>query len=129
MINVDNKYFKLCLGTSCVIGGIFIIIILLNSIIRGDVIEKPLGPPNNFWVPTEDDIIQIDSLYNKVKNIEADVDTLHNSVDRIDQKLDDLIEEQNDNNADDVMNNIDMDCGESDEYVMWIGDNGDTIWE
>ena len=62
------------------------------------------------------------------KDIEADVDTLHNSVDRIDQKLDDMIEKQS--NEDDVMNNIDMECGDSsDEYVMWIGDNGDTIWE
>jgi hypothetical protein len=22
-----------------------------------------------------------------------------------------------------------LDCGKSDEYLMWIGDNGDTIWE
>ena len=29
----------------------------------------------------------------------------------------------------DTLLDIDMDCGGSDEYIMWIGDNGDTIWE
>jgi len=29
----------------------------------------------------------------------------------------------------DNMLDIDMDCGGSDEYKMWIGGNGDTIWE
>ena len=30
---------------------------------------------------------------------------------------------------DDIMKDMEMDCGESDEYRMWIGGNGDTIWE
>ena len=29
----------------------------------------------------------------------------------------------------DTMLDIDMDCGGSDEYRMWIGGDGDTIWE
>ena len=66
---------------------------------------------NEYWIPTEQDIIEIDSLYNQVKDIEEDVEQLNESVDRIDRKLDDMIEEQ------------------SDEEVMWIGENGDTIWD
>ena len=31
--------------------------------------------------------------------------------------------------SDDIMEEVDMDCGGSDEYKMWIGNNGDTIWE
>ena len=30
---------------------------------------------------------------------------------------------------DTLMEYMDMDCGGSDEYKMWIGGNGDTIWE
>ena len=93
---LENKYFKNTLGIICIIGGIFIIMILGNSIMRGDKIDpnKQYGPPSNYWVPTEDDMKEIDSLYNKVQKIEQDVDTLHNSVDRIDQKLDDMLEKQ-----------------------------------
>ena len=29
----------------------------------------------------------------------------------------------------DYITDIDMDCGGSDEYMMWVGDNADTIWE
>ena len=29
----------------------------------------------------------------------------------------------------DYTTDIDMDCGGSDEYMMWVGDNADTIWE
>ena len=28
-----------------------------------------------------------------------------------------------------IDNTLDMDCGDSDEDKMWIGGNGDTIWE
>jgi len=127
MLNVENKYFKFCLGTFCAIGGVFIIVLLLNSMMRGDVIEKPMGPPHNYWVPTEDDIQYIDSLHKKVQAIEMDVDTLHNSVDRIEQKIDHMIEHQHEINAGDVMNDIDTTY--PDEHVMWISDAGDTIWE
>ena len=30
---------------------------------------------------------------------------------------------------DDVMQDMDWECGESDEFKMWIGGDGDTIWE
>ncbi len=43
----------------------------------------------------------------------------------IDTKKVDTTEEPN--SQDSIMDSIDMDCG--DEYRMWIGENGDTIWE
>ena len=57
------------------IGGVFTLVIVLNSVIRGDKIEpgKTYGPTHNFQYPKQD--------------------------------------------------------VESDEYKMWIGGDGDTIWE
>ena len=55
---------------------------------------RPSGPNYNYWIPTEEDILTIDSLYNIVKETEEDVVELNESVDRIDSKLDDLIEDR-----------------------------------
>ena len=144
MINVDNKYFKFCLGTFCAIGGVLIIIILLNSIIRGDVIDpnKQYGPNHNFevpvkcdsvYIPTEEDIMELDTMLNQVNNIELDIDTLHIRIDRIEDKIDDLIEEQmkEDENSgnDKTKEDIDWTGTYQDEYVIWVSGNGDTIWE
>jgi len=67
------------------IGATFTLVIVINSVIRGDKIEpgKTYGPTHNFQYPKSDE----------------------------------------------VMNEVDMDCGDSDEYKMWIGGDGDTIWE
>ncbi len=48
----------------------------------------------DIWIPTEQDMLTIDSLYTIVKETEEDVEELNQSVDRIDNKLDDLIEER-----------------------------------
>ena len=68
------------------VGGLFTLAIVLNSVIRGDKLEpgEKYGPSHNFEVPIK---------------------------------------------SDDIMEEVDMDCGGSDEYKMWIGNNGDTIWE
>ena len=68
------------------LGGIFTLVIILNSVIRGDKLEpgQKYGPRHNYEVPIK---------------------------------------------SDDIMEDIDMDCGGSDEYQMWIGSDGDTIWE
>ena len=68
------------------LGGIFTLVIILNSVIRGDKLEpgQKYGPSHNYEVPIK---------------------------------------------SDDIMEDIDMDCGGSDEYQMWIGGDGDTIWE
>ena len=104
---VENKTFKFCLGLFCSIGGVFIIIIMINSILRGDSIDpnKQYGPNSNYevitdeecdsiFVPTADDHLVLDTMLNQVQNIEMDIDTLHIRIDRIEDKIDDLIEEQ-----------------------------------
>jgi hypothetical protein len=106
---LENKYFKFCLGTFCAIGGVFIIAILLNSILRGDSIDpnKTYGPSHNFEVPeecdgvemdtiTEEDIMVLDTMLIQVQDIEKDIDTLHVRMDRIESKIDIMLEEQDD---------------------------------
>jgi hypothetical protein len=106
---MENKYFKWCLGTFCAMGGVFIVIILLNSILRGDSIDpnKTYGPSHNFEVPeecdgvemdtiTEEDIMVLDTMLIQVQDIEKDIDTLHVRMDRIESKIDIMLEEQDD---------------------------------
>jgi hypothetical protein len=106
---LENKYFKFCLGTFCAMGGVFIVIILLNSILRGDSIDpnKTYGPSHNFEVPekcdtiksdtiTEEDIMVLDTMLIQVQDIEKDIDTLHVRMDRIESKIDIMLEEQDD---------------------------------
>jgi predicted PurR-regulated permease PerM len=62
-------------------------------------------------------------------------DILKNNLDSLDKRLDSLLKLEGDvdslikqlNNVDTL--DIDGDCGGSDEYKMWIGSDGDTIWE
>jgi hypothetical protein len=104
---MNNKYTRFCLGTFCVIGGIFILLIIGNSILRGDRIDpnKQYGPSHNYIVPekgdtvkldtiTEEDIMVLDTMLNQVQDIEKDIDTLHIRIDRIEDKIDVLIEDQ-----------------------------------
>ena len=106
---MENKYFKWCLGTFCAMGGVFIVIILLNSIMRGDSVDpnKTYGPSHNFEVPeecdgiemdtiTEEDIMVLDTMLIQVQDIEKDIDTLHVRMDRIEHKIDIMLEEQDD---------------------------------
>ena len=106
---MENKYFKWCLGTFCAMGGVFIVIILLNSILRGDSIDpnKTYGPSHNYEVPekcdttvldtiTEEDIMVLDTMLIQVQDIEKDIDTLHVRMDRIESKIDIMLEEQDD---------------------------------
>ena len=108
-----TKYGKACLGGACIAGALFIGFIIMNSIVWGDEIQAT-DNKEEYWIPTEADLIWIDSLQTQVKDIETDVNELNVSVNRIDRKLDDMIQERQD---------------ESDELKMWIGNDGDTIWE
>ena len=56
------------------------------------------------WIPTEEDLLWIDSLQTQVKDIETDVNELNVSVNRIDRKLDNMIEERSDTNTDTIYN-------------------------
>jgi peptidoglycan hydrolase CwlO-like protein len=102
---LENKFTKLCLGTFCAIGGVIIMIIIINSVMRGDTIDpnKQYGPDHNYeypeptdsvFIPTAEDHATLDTMLIQVQDIEIDIDTLHIRIDRIESKIDDLIEEQ-----------------------------------
>ena len=51
---------------------------------------RPAGPGYNYWMPTDEDKMYIDSLYNIVKETESNVDTISNTLDRCIEKLDQM---------------------------------------
>ena len=51
---------------------------------------RPAGPGYNYWTPTEEDKMYLDSLYNIVKETESNVDTISNTLDRCIEKLDNI---------------------------------------
>ena len=103
----------------CAIGMVAIIFIVIGMWISRWTATPTAPYDNKLWIPTEQDIVWIDSLHNQVKDIEDDVIELNVSVNRIDRKLDDMIDEQKEEAAS-IYN---------DEYQMWITNEGDTIYE
>tara|TARA_A100001201_G_scaffold853_3_gene2253 strand:- start:552 stop:896 length:345 start_codon:yes stop_codon:yes gene_type:complete len=112
----DHKFWKTCIGGGCLAGSIFILFIIINGMVKGEqhdtqtIIEETL-PTDTVFVPTAEDHAALDTMLTQVQDIEIDIDTLHVRIDRIEDKIDALIEEQ------------------SDEYRMWITQEGDTIWD
>ena len=49
---------------------------------------RPAGPGYNYWMPTDEDKMYLDSLYTIVKETESNVDTISNTLDRCIKKLD-----------------------------------------
>ena len=90
----ENKFFKTSLGIFCIFGGTLALIIFLSTALRGDRVtidpEDPKGPPNNYWVPTEDDIKYQDSMFQIIEQTQKEVDTIKASMEDILYKLDRL---------------------------------------
>jgi len=74
------------------------------------------------WIPTADDIEYQDSMWQIINRTQKDVDIIKEDIEDILYKLDRI--EYSDGTWDSIRMPI-----ESDEEVMWIGGNGDTIWE
>ena len=51
---------------------------------------RPAGPGYNYWMPTDEDKMYLDSLYTIVKETESNVDTISNVLDRCIKKLDNI---------------------------------------
>jgi hypothetical protein len=83
----------------CAIGAVLIVAIAIGLGVWRWTAEPTAPYETEHWIPTEEDIIWIDSLHNQVRDIEQDVNELNVSVTRIDRKLDDMIEEQNKEDA------------------------------
>ena len=74
------------------------------------------------WIPTADDIEYQDSMWQIINRTQKDVDIIKEDIEDILYKLDRI--EYSDGTWDSIRIPI-----ESDEERMWIGGNGDTIWE
>jgi len=102
-----------------------------NSSTAVETTSKTHGPPHNYWVPTSEDILYQDSMYQIIKETDSNMDTCHTSMDRIIQKLDIII--YNDGQRDSVRSYEEEHVAHyeeyTDEYNIWIGGNGDTIYE
>ena len=84
---------------ACIYGVSAMIILVIGMVaiewtMPQPVDPRPIGPNYNYWIPTDEDMLTLDSLYNIVRETEEDVEELNHSVTRIDSKLDDLIEER-----------------------------------
>jgi len=86
----ENKLFKKCLGVFCLFGGCFVVLILGNSILRGDRIEAENGPIHNYWTPTIEDIAYQDSMYTIITQTQQQLDTVRDGINNILYKLERL---------------------------------------
>ena len=51
---------------------------------------RPAGPGYNYWIPTEEDKMYLDSLHDIVNETKTNVDTIGSMVDRCIEKLDEM---------------------------------------
>jgi len=73
-----------------IIGVIMIMMIAPFIPMTDSTDPRPAGPGYNYWVPTEKDIMALDSLHVIVKETNTDLDTVRQSLDRCLDKLDEL---------------------------------------
>jgi len=85
----ENKNFKRGLGLVCVFGGVFILSIIATSVLRGDRID-PNKIPDNYWIPTLEDIRYQDSMYTIITQTQQQLDTIHAGINDILWKLERL---------------------------------------
>ena len=78
-----------------IIGMIVCIVIATLVPIPEDIDPRSIGPGYNYWVPTEKDIQELDSLHDIVKETNTDLDTVRRSLDRCLDKLDEIWMQQN----------------------------------
>lgn len=77
--------------------GVIMIMMIAPFIPMSDSTDpRPAGPGYNYWVPTEEDIQELDSLHDIVKETNTDLDTVRKSLDRCLDKLDKIWMQQND---------------------------------
>ena len=155
--------------------GILVIVFVLAISNLVTTTSSPVqGPPHNYWVPTDEDILYQDSMYQIIKDTENNMDTINDGMARIIKKLDIIIYQDGASdsvrlyedshvtnynkhtNEDKVLvthyntfNDVPAGCDSiirvagitykkdidnwialyTDEDVMWIGGNGDIIYE
>ena len=135
------------------LGSILVIVFVMAISNLVTTTSSPVqGPVNNYWVPTDEDVLYQDSMYQIIKETETDMDTIHTGMARIIKKLDIIIYQDGPSDGIelyDTFNDVPAGCDSiirvagivykknidnwialyTDEDVMWIGGNGDIIYE
>ena len=111
--------------------------VLIASILNSGIQEGPYGiidieeKDTTQWIPTIEDLAYQDSMFHIVDQTSRDLDTIKADIDRILYKLERL--EYSDGSSDSIRyeegSAMDIKRNYPDEERMWIGGNGDTIWE
>ena len=84
-------------GIACI--GMIIVLTAIAGTELYDHVERhwnstntdPVPTEGNYWIPSEDDKLWLDSLYEQVKKTKDDVIELNQSVNRIDRKIDEIM--------------------------------------
>ena len=120
---MENRYMNRTLITLALIG-LMACIWYGGNLLHEPAKAKEASPECNkdMWIPTRDDIKYQDSMWTIINRTQEDVDTIKETMEHIIYKLDRL--EYKDGTYDSIRTPI-----YEDEHVMWIGANGDTIWE
>jgi len=118
-----KKILNTSVGLFLVIAGLFLTVIMILSLLRGDRIDpkKTYGPAHNYQMPwldgTEKSALDtMKAIIPKGKGVIEYEDGTHDSI-------------RWGYNEDEVTRGVAIDPTQSDEYHMWITGEGDTIWE
>ena len=112
--------------------GLFGIIVVVFMVAIANLVDTKSdtthlqGPPSNYWVPTVDDILYQDSMYQIIRATETNMDTINTAMDRIILKLDIIIYQ--DGSSDSVRlyedNHVANYNRLTDSNKVWISDDG-----
>ena len=134
------KIGRTCISSTTIVMivlGLISSTVLIASILNSGIKEGPYGiidieeKDTTQWIPTKDDLAYQDSMFHIVDQTSRDLDTIKADIDRILFKLERL--EYSDGSSDSIRyeegSAMDIKRNYPDEERMWIGGNGDTIWE
>jgi len=134
------KIGRTCISSTTIVMivlGLISSTVLIASILNSGIQEGPYGiidieeKDTTQWIPTIEDLAYQDSMFHIVDQTSRDLDTIKADIDRILFKLERL--EYSDGSSDSIRyeegSAMDIKRNYPDEERMWIGGNGDTIWE
>ena len=70
--------------------GLIAMIVIASILGQSDATEDPKSEPTDYWMPTEEDKMYLDSLDTIVNETKTNVDTIGKMVDRCIEKLDEM---------------------------------------
>ena len=126
---------------------IVFVLVMANFAPEAKPASELQGPPHNYWVPTKDDILYQDSMYQIIESTRTNMDTINKGMERILLKLDVIIYENGHSDSIRLYEKKHVDAYEvhmdaigvekgvmidpiyTDEERLWITGEGDTIYE